>query len=198
MEVFQGFQKDVRFLTYRDPKKHVAIGKVNDHCRKVSDTYYIVRERDKATEGYHYHAIMLMNKEPAKGWYTKGIHINLKKIGRRANNVGMVLPVQGPTALEKAVELFHCPENKEALEKASLEHAMAGELKRYKRKNHVDRVLNYMAKEQINPVRFVDYMFVVKTKHMVLPEEPQPKPQAFPNAGLGGGDCSASPLKVGM
>jgi len=169
-EGFASAVADYRFLTYRH-QANPPIGRVSDRCRKVSSTFLVIRENDKTMGHYHYHAIMLMDKEPPKSWYTKGVHINLQKIGRRNNPVGMVLPLPGPTAQEDAELLAHEPERRPEIELRNLDIAMERHAKKAKRQLNVDKVLAYMTKEYTDraPVRYVDYVYLHKGVSTVLP-----------------------------
>lgn len=151
--------KDVRFLTV---KHHTiqTVGKVHDLCRKVSDEHFIVREKNKKTEGYHFHAFMIMKKEPTKQWFKKGVHMNLLKIGKRQDNVGMVLPLPGLTSSELAEAIHHEPAYALKVENDLILHSKRLFLKGSLRKLHCDKVLSYMSKDLSGEaVHFVDYLY---------------------------------------
>lgn len=86
MEAFvcKGFniKKDVRFLTLRGEGRFQKIGAINDLCRMISDTYFITREANKATDGFHFHAVLQVKEEPKKSWYKKGVHMHLLHVGK--------------------------------------------------------------------------------------------------------------------
>ena len=158
---FYTITNDVRFLTYRHFKP-VKVGKVTDHLKKVSKNFLIVRETDKVRQGgYHYHAIMIMDKEPHKGWYTKGVHIDLRKIGRPQTNVGLTVPLPDNTVLETKEMLYHEPERLSEVERAVERKIERKVFKTAKRKKHIDRVVAYLNKEQKDPQPFVDYTYVI-------------------------------------
>ena len=167
---FANSTDDYRFLTYR-MSGGTTVSKVADKCRKVADTFFVIRENDKKGEGYHYHAIMRMNKEPPKSWYTKGVHINLKKIGRPQTTDGMVLPMGGSTAQDDLEHLHHCPEDRPLVEEEILKRSLDKHLKKTARLKNVERVLQYMSKDyqDRSPVRYVDYAYVYNGKQSTLP-----------------------------
>lgn len=67
--------------------RHQTIGWASDHMKKISNHYYIVREKNLATDGFHFHVICSRFKEPHKGWFIKGMHINTRKVGDKKPRV---------------------------------------------------------------------------------------------------------------
>jgi len=161
---------DYRFLTYRMPGG-TTISKVADKCRKVADTFFVIRENDKKGEGYHYHAILRMIKEPPRSWYTQGVHVNLKKIGRAQTLVGMKLPQPNPTAQEDLEQLILSPEDLPRIEQRLIDVALAKSVKRTARLKSIERVLQYMSKDYQDraPIQYQDYCYVYNNKQSPLP-----------------------------
>ncbi len=190
MESFYAQNKDVRLLTYRNPKKQVKLGKVFDHCRKVSQDIFIVREDDKVKGKHHYHALMIMQKEPPIGWYTKGVHIDLKKVGRPQTNVGLVVPMPGLTTLEKLEMISEEPANQRFVESDHIEQTITKSLQKTNRDKHVERVVRYLNKEQTDEsIQYVDYILYIKGKHI---KRANPDPEEG-RVGLGGSDAPPHP-----
>lgn len=170
MNIFYPAHKDTRFLTYRDPSGKARLSNIRDHLRKVSDTYFLVREVNKKHVGYHYHALMVMKKEPAKGWYKKGIHINLKKIGKPQTLVGFVPSCPELTVREEEEMLHFDPTTYDGVVTHALDKAHAAYIKRTGHVKHLDRVIAYMHKEMPpEPVQYTHYAYVVNGKATPLP-----------------------------
>lgn len=71
------------FITIKAPatnKRFNTIGGVYDHIKKISKDFVLVEEYNKTRHGTHYHAVILPFKKPARGWFKKGIHFNVKKV----------------------------------------------------------------------------------------------------------------------
>lgn len=63
------------------------IGKINDMLRRVATHYFIVREKNKQNDGFHFHALVSLRKDMKPNWFRKGVHINVKPVNN--NKVGM-------------------------------------------------------------------------------------------------------------
>lgn len=143
------------FVTLRG-KKFPTVSRVRDHLRKVSKKYCIVREKDTTNGGYHFHALADMTKKPHRGWFPKGNHVNLQRIGGEPKMEGG-LPLR---ISHKDID-EHCP-----LAEAREEHSILREedAERRRRKEwyldgHVGRVKKYMVKEyKPEWVRYEDYL----------------------------------------
>lgn len=147
-------------LTFRsDDPKHQKIGFVSDHCRKIADTFLVVREKNQRTVGWHFHAILICKKEPPKSWYKKGVHIHLKKVGKRDSLVGMVLPQPDLTAQEVAEALHHEPALSGHMEQHMINVCLAKHAKHKSLTDHRERVCNYLFKDvNKDHVQYVDYI----------------------------------------
>lgn len=161
---------DYRFLTFRSPTKQ-TIGKVSDHLRKISDEFFLVREEDKRIAGsYHFHAIAKLKNEPPRSWYTKGTHINLKKIGRSDSTVGMVLPPPDYTSEEKSKIAEHC--EPQVIDEIMFAHVLTKHLKRSRMSQNMERVKAYIMKDfQPTHKRYVDYILMLGGKSAALPDK---------------------------
>jgi len=163
-------QKDIRFLTLRGVKKRQQqIGFVNDKLRKISDNYYIVREKNKKVEGYHFHALVSVKKEPKKAWYTKGVHIHLKRVGRSETKTQCIPDPPCVTArdlVECPIEIL--PELQDKYEEQLIQNTIKKSFKRHRIGSAINNCYHYMQKEQSMPIQFHDYIFVCKGKHVRL------------------------------
>lgn len=170
---FASATADYRFLTYRKADG-TTTSKVADKCRKISDTFFVIRENDTKGGGYHYHAILSIKKgikDPPKSWFTKGVHINLKKIGRPQTNEGMILPSSDLSFREANDWLLICPEDRPQTEERLIEQALVRHIKRTNRLKNVERVLQYMSKEYQDrpPILYEEYVYVHNGKTSTLP-----------------------------
>lgn len=64
------------------PDKYQKVNFWSDRLRKLSSTYFIVREKNKAFDGYHFHALAVLATLPPKTWYKKGYHYCVRKTGK--------------------------------------------------------------------------------------------------------------------
>lgn len=161
-------QDDIRFLTVKS-NEIKKIGKVSDMCRKVSDTFFIVRELNKATPGFHYHVIMKMNKEPHKGWYKKGWHIHLLKVGKPQTMVTMQPPSPGFSKKELYEIGQHDKTNARVIEMKQIESRLIDTVLKTKYYDtSVERVIRYMYKEFISPQRYINYILCIKGSQKCL------------------------------
>jgi len=172
---------DYRFLTFKGvASKHQKIGFVSDLCRKVSGTFIVVRERNKKSEGYHFHAIMMMQNEPPKSWFKKGIHMNLQRIGKNGNGNGNVIP--DIMNAKECMDACQTESGKEMVETQIMERAFAQSHRAVKHRDAVGRVLSYMEKEMEYPSQYTDYVFYLRGKSVAL---------AIPQQGAGSSRAEA-------
>lgn len=159
--------RHLHFLTVKGEKpRQQKIGFTADLCKKISNNYYVVRESNKKTPGYHFHALVDVIKTPPKAWYKKGVHINLQPVGRSASPVGMILPVGPPTQLEMLEEEHHTGDPVREL--AVLDRCVGQARKRIRLNKHLSRIVTYMHKEQEFPAQYVDYVLVHRSKNVAL------------------------------
>lgn len=157
------FTGDIRFLTFKGVKpKEQKIGFVNDKCRAISSTYVIVRELNKKTEGFHFHALLKVSKPPKDSWFIKGTHMNLQKVGKRLTVNTRALN------LKEVLEYSDlCPEMKQTLMAEQMEEPRITKLidESVRLHQHVDRALRYMSKELPTlPVQYNDYIICLRGK----------------------------------
>lgn len=172
---------DVRFLTLKGcDKKHQKIGYVNDKCRKISKTYVIIRERNKKTDGYHFHALLKVIKQPPPSWFTKGVHINLQTVGRRHFR-----SIHDLTKKDIFEYSDVCPV--EELKAQYLLDKVDNKINVVvKRDTDIDRVLSYMAKEMEFPAQYTDYILSIRGKMMTLGQPVSPQEALSTDTPRGG------------
>lgn len=169
---FDSASADYRFLTFRGPDaKHQSINFVEKMCKAVSRTYLIVREKNKRTDGYHFHALLRVDFPVPKSFFKKGCHVNLQLVGRAGRRSGM--PPPPTTITSKDVDLmYECTENKEEAKSQHVDviveklHKACAKASRIR--ESVSRVVDYMAKELEMPCQFTDYIYVVSGKHQCI------------------------------
>lgn len=162
-------KQKLHFLTFRGVSKNQQkIGYVSDMCRKISNNYFIVREKDKTTEGFHFHAILAMLKHPAKGWFKKGCHIDLRPLSNCKTAIyRKPEPGQVPERVnEKDVhENLDDPEVHQALAEKRIEDCITKAFKKMKNWGHVCRVIDYMCKElPAMPCMYTEYIIKIRGK----------------------------------
>lgn len=178
---------NVHFLTLKTLKgpkdRFQSISKVSDHLRKVSKTFFLVREKNKKDEGFHFHALLLLPKKPSKGWYRKGVYTHLQKVGRRAR-CPSGLSVGPPDDMG-----WDLPEVQEILSEEALDRVIQTAVVRSSVEKSVGRLFSYMMKE-FHPERYVGYVLVCRGKSKAFTRTlsaHQPAPPA------GGGEGRDSP-----
>lgn len=164
--MFVGASSDLRFLTLKgEEPKYQTLATVQRLCAIIANSYIIVREANKTKDGYHFHALLKVTKEPPKSWFKKGVHMNLKKVGRPQTMEGFVPPVPLPTNRE-----VHEAQRDEVITPEHLEELyfqkayIKSKREQIKRKN-VERILIYMSKELDMPIQYKDYQLVISKKN---------------------------------
>lgn len=95
--------------------------------------------------------------------------MHMQKVGKPETLEGMVIPDGGLTTQDWEELKIHDPARYRIEKVASLvEKTITGALKKQRKSTHVDRVLNYMAKEMELPCQFTDYIYVVNAKNQTL------------------------------
>ncbi len=168
-------KKTVRFLTLKGIKdSYQDMDKVCKHVKKISNTFLIVRERNKRTEGFHFHAILLLAKEPHKGWYKKGLHLNLQKlstaVAKQRGNVGMCMqpPLVGGRDIKDATDLKELKEIQGVVEDQVIDDVIKRSVAGRRLKEHIVRCLRYMSKELEFPIQYYDYQYMIKNKNYTI------------------------------
>lgn len=161
---------DTRFLTFRGLKPvHQRIEFLRKHCSKISDTFIVVREANKKTEGYHFHAIIKVVKPPPKSWFKKGCHFNLQPVGRPGITVGCKIPVNY-TLTSKELDELPAKEGDDVAVEQIERKLVQGTVKKNRIRTSVQRVLRYMEKDFELPIQYVDYIITIKNKQLALGE----------------------------
>lgn len=158
---------DIRFLTLKGPpdnKKLQNINNIDKMCKKVAKTYIIVREANKKTSGYHFHAILKLHTVPKKNWFIKGVHMNLQHIGAYCSNYPYAL-----SQLESLDYLHFVPEAKPEVYDAKEANLLNKRTDTSQRLyDHVHRVLKYMSKELEFPAQYTDYIISIHGKNQAI------------------------------
>lgn len=158
---------DIRFLTLKGPpdkKKYQSINTVDKLCRKVAKTFIIVREANKKTSGYHFHAILKLRTIPKKNWFIKGVHMNLQRVGTYCSNYSYAL-----NQLESLEHLYLVPEDRPvAMETKNSNLLNKRSDTSYRLHEHVSRVLNYMSKDLELPIQYTDYIISLRGRNYPL------------------------------
>lgn len=168
MENFFVNKPRLHFITVKgSTERQHKIGYMHDLLRKVSDTYYIVREPNIIADGYHFHALVSINKDYIeKKWYRKGVHIHVEALCKGKANIPQSFEEELYRKYGGVDEDDPFGDNMTFLQKQILDirHAACQKIRilenRDKKKTDVGRVLSYMSKTHPTE-RYVDYMFVV-------------------------------------
>lgn len=153
------------FITVRGPDRWQKIGKVNDFIRRKSSNYFIVREKDKRKDGYHFHALVSQEKDIKPNWFRKGIHVHIKPV------VSGKTPHIPECAVEADILKYGTPDPPVGVERVI--HDTLYSIARTKRTNHAQTVkntkllaiLNYMFKEVTdNHQLYQDYIIKLSPK----------------------------------
>lgn len=144
---------------------------------KISNNFIVTRESNKATAGYHFHALFRTKDYPKKSWFKKGVHIHIKEVGRRNGLLEYKCPKRYPpplnttpsigeiiTAPSREIERDLLLERARCLQKLYFEKGLREEA----RAEHALSVLKYIGKE-LTPISeyYKDFIIVIKKKHRV-------------------------------
>lgn len=178
---------DLRLLTVKSRGDKLSkLSQIQKLCARIADTYFIVRENNVKTAGFHYHAVLRLNREPPRNWFKKGIHMHLTKIGRSDKPCVAVIPdITSLKQIEKEILIGQA--EPQELEDEVVKRTMERQVQKRKRLSHIERVLLYLLKSfnDDNPlVQYRNYQLIVKKKNLALP----------PPTPLGGGREASSPL----
>lgn len=161
---FTSYTSDVRFLTLKG-SAYQKIGKVSDLIRKISKTYVVVRELNKKSEGYHFHALIKVDKEPTKRWFRKGVHMNLQKLGNPSGSKN--LPTGMPMFNQNEISEIAEYDKDIALgivKIQTLKTDWDNVNKKARYSKDIKRITSYMSKEMELPAQYEDYLAVDKGK----------------------------------
>jgi len=162
----------VFFLTFKSEKtKHQSINFIDKLCKKISSTYLIVREKNKVTEGYHFHALFKSVKPPSKRWFIKGVHMHLRQVGRSATKSKIVPAIPSSITKRDIEEAYHTGQItvEERNDQIMNRHIFPSQMKKLKLREHVDRILLYVSKEAELPAQYQDYILCVGGKQRAIP-----------------------------
>lgn len=170
LSLFAAQNADYRMLTFRsDDPRHQRVGFINNLCRKIANTFFIVREADHKKAGWHFHAMLKVVKEPTYTWFIKGVHMHLTKIGKADSNIGRLPPPINPTREEIATMLHWEPEKYAEVELSVLQAAFSKTVKQRRMDDNKSKVCQYLLKEVSgNPVQYVDYILCDNKKNITL------------------------------
>lgn len=159
---------DVFFLTFRgnSPKKN-TISYISDRVRKISNTFFLVKEVGKL--GDHFHGLLKLSSLPKKSWYVKGCHTHLRKLGKFDDSTTYPtpkLPLVGP---DEAIEKFGHKMTDTELQMYLIETLNIKNQKLNKRCKYIHGCLNYMFKQMVVPIQYHNYILIVRKKSTVLP-----------------------------
>lgn len=166
---------DVRLLTVKSTTDKLSkISQIHKHLMKISNTYLITRENNKKTAGFHYHAVLKVQKEPSKSWFKKGIHMNLLKIGRYNGEIEGLNP---PLSLEPSIKQLvrEAEDGETTIDEVTSEvmkRTAERSMKNQERIKHIKRALDYILKELTCPEQYVNYQFVIKGKSTAIRARP--------------------------
>ncbi len=155
----------LHFLTLKGKtERQQKIGYVNDMLRKISSHYYIVRESNIQSQGYHFHAIFSLDRDIKPTWYRKGVHIQVVPLG----DVKKRDP-DFPTSLDEVLHIAE--EERERVKDMTSDDLIVDDVSRkvviarqshrakMKKVGHVTRVIVYMNKEGDKTLQYTDYIY---------------------------------------
>ena len=158
---------------YSNPR-YQKIGWAYNHFKKISDNFIVVQESNKANNGVHYHGVVLPKKTPHKGWFTKGVHINIKKIGggKESVKIGKGPPIAPIviTTLEKEKMLSVGFTTPQKLLEDDIADRMSNALKTKRKDASLMRLTNYIFKETQDYQECVNGKFY-RRQHPGLPAQ---------------------------
>lgn len=133
---------------------------------------------NKISEGYHFHALIAVDKEPHASWYKKGVHMHLQKVGYKPPEGAPQATIPIPPLTENELsEYLSVIDKKEEKSEEVVSHTLAKAyekiVKMDKRERHVKRVISYMEKEiEGVPKQYEDYILFVGGKNTRIMDPP--------------------------
>lgn len=157
------------FLTFKGTEKasHQKIDFVKKLCDKISDKFFIVRESNKKTPGFHFHALIRTDVVPPAKWYIKGCHMHVSKVGKPEKPVVKAPPITF-TQCELGEALECGVMTSSEVEQIKTSVWMERAAKSLRHETNVSKILSYMSKEAELPAQYTDYILVVNKKHRPL------------------------------
>lgn len=161
-EILKHFSTQPRllFITVRGSGRWQKIGKVSDLLKRVSSNYFIVREKDKKGDGYHFHSLVSTNKDIKPNWYRKGIHIHVVPVGDKKVRLPLI-----PQDEEEMLHLKYGDTIPEGIDKILIDGMLNLYSKdrirhgRTVKNTHLARVVTYMFKELTIPQQYTNYLY---------------------------------------
>lgn len=166
------------FLTLKGSQpKYQKMDTIRKMLAKVSNNYIVVREPNKATTGYHFHAIFRSSGKPKKNWFRKGVHMHLKELNtervhlNQPNSEGRRLPPPNFTPTNYEISMAPDAETERYL---VLERSKALENAHFQQQKNEDflhftiaNTIKYMQKNLTTSSRlYHDYIAVIKNKNL--------------------------------
>lgn len=177
MENLKKHFSDSHFLTVRCPKgiKFQRLEQMRKHCLKISKTFFIVKENNAQNDSVHFHAIMKLFKKPAKGWFKKGVHMDLRKIGGVLPNMEYQIPDSFTgrdfeDMLTVAGDILPEEEAKIQEDIASIleQQILKRHIRRKRKRSHLGRTLTYIFKQLDAPRQYENYIFIKNGKSELI------------------------------
>lgn len=162
------FKQEARliFLTVKAPIGHRGqkIGYVNDMVRKIADKYFIIREKNKQNDGFHFHALLSQKRDIKPNWFRKGVHIHVNSFNSPFNGVIPESAMEADVLKYGEAILEHMPVEEIALVDSIVkERQKIQRLKCMSRKEkRLNRVVNYMEKDWTDThSQYLDYILKI-------------------------------------
>lgn len=156
----------LHLVTFRannqDNPRHQLIGYFHDRLRKVSDQFFICRENnnDQKHPGYHFHALVSLQRDIKPNWFRKGIHCDVRPVNK--SNKTVTIPESQDEADVMKYGKDHkdlSPDQKIVIDiKRKHRQRAAREISQHKKGNAVARILSYITKD--NPVgKYIEWIY---------------------------------------
>lgn len=147
------------FLTVKGEKAYQKMDTIVKMCKARSRTFAIVRESNKKTPGYHFHAILKNPIKVSKSWYKKGVHINERSIVR--DNTSNTFT--GREYYEMTQDDLPAP--RKIMEDDLIRKQVKQSIKV---SSSIHKVLKYMGKDLEFPAQYTDYYCSLQGKSVKL------------------------------
>ena len=165
------------FMSNDQNSRRQEIGYINDKVKKISKTYFIVRERNKQNDKFHFHCIFKAIKKPGRAFFQKGCHVDVRKVGERElkcrfNLEAEILPYCFSTQeIEDQIAhgVFTRSHYHQQLEKKRVHDILSRHMAR---KTHIDKTYAYITKELMKPRQYENYILSIRGKMKELCEAP--------------------------
>ena len=174
------------FLTYKGTGVHQKMDTVVKLCKKISSTFFLVKEENKIASGFHYHVLIKLKgtKLPPRNWYKKGVHMHILEIcpplfsggppplytsEKDFEDMRDQIKIESKTELEKLLCLQKLENKIQTLKLKNQNYKLS---KKHKKLVACLKVLIYMSKECSEfPIQYTDYYLQIRNKSIRLPTE---------------------------